>query len=104
MKFPEPGLPQHRARIVSAPSKARSRQPKNQSQPGRDVEVAFLGRLEDVVVGVAFLPDLRRHAVEALRALLRARERHVGDRARDAAVAIVERMDGDEPEMGEGRL
>ena len=36
-------------------------------QPGRDIEVAFLGRFENVVIVASLQPDLRGHAVEALR-------------------------------------
>ena len=71
--------------------------------PARDVEIAFLRALEDAVVLVALGPDLPRHAVEALADLFRARERHVGDRAGDPAVAVVERVNGHEPEMREAR-
>src|SRR5690606_12273233 len=37
--------------------------------------------------------------VEALAAAFRSGKRHVADGARDAAVAILEGMDGDEPQM-----
>src|SRR6266566_2934513 len=68
-------------------------------QPIGDVERATLGSLKDVVVGFALLSDLRGHAVEALRALLRPRERQIGDRTRDSSVAVLERMDGHKPQM-----
>lgn len=42
--------------------------------------------------------------MEALRALLGSGQRHVGDGARDVSVAVVERVDRDEPEMRDGRL
>ena len=57
--------------------------------------------LQDVVIFLVLQPDLRRHAVEALRAVLRAGQRHISDSARDAAVAVFKRVDGDEPEMRE---
>jgi hypothetical protein len=47
---------------------------------------------------------LRGHAVETLRAFLRARKRHIGNRTRDPAVAVVEGMNGDKPEMGNSGL
>lgn len=47
----------------------------------------------DVVVGLALLPDLRRHAVETLRAVLGACERRVGDGMRDSSVAVLEVRD-----------
>ncbi len=72
------------------------------ADPRRDVELAFLRALKALVIGFPLDADLRGHAVETLRASLRTRQRHVGDRTRDASVAILERVDGDEPEMGDG--
>src|ERR1700716_750477 len=65
--------------------------------PGRYVEVALLRGLQYVVVRIAFESDLRGHAVEALGAFFRAGERHIGDGARNASVAVLKRVDGDEP-------
>ena len=45
------------------------------------------------------MTDLRRHAVEALSTVFRARELPVSDRARDPAVAVVERVDRDKPQV-----
>src|SRR6266542_1265641 len=36
-----------------------------------------------------------------MRAVFRARQSHVGNRTRNAAVTVIKRMDGDEPEMGQ---
>ena len=72
--------------------------------PYGGVEIALLRGFQDVVVGVALQPDLRGHIVEAVRALFRTRERHVRDGARNAPVAVIERMDGDEPHMRQRRL
>src|SRR3546814_15411200 len=72
--------------------------------PRRDVEVALLRALEQVVIDLPLLPDLRRHAVETLWALVRARQAHVRDGARDPAVPILARVDGPEPQMGEPGL
>src|ERR1043166_4636958 len=69
-----------------------------------DVEIALLRLLKTVVVLVPLAADLRRYAVEALSAVFRTRQRHVCDRSGDAAVAVVEGMDGDEPEMGDCRF
>ncbi len=60
--------------------------------PSRNIHCAFLARFEDVIVGIALLPDLRRHAVKALRTRLRTRQGHIGNGARDAAVAVVKGM------------
>ena len=56
--------------------------------PARHVHRALLRALQDVVIRVALLPDLRRHAVEPLRTVLGTCESHVGDRARNTAVAV----------------
>src|SRR3546814_792935 len=97
MGFPEMRLTQDRAessfRAVERPIQA-GQEP---FQPGRDVEVALLRAFEQVVIGFPLLPDLRRHAVEPLRTLVRARQAHVRDGARNPAVAILERVDGHEP-------
>src|SRR3546814_13537137 len=72
--------------------------------PRRYVEGALLRALEQVVIDLPLLPYLRRHAVETLWALVRARQAHVRDGARDPAVPILERVDGHEPQMVEPGL
>lgn len=52
--------------------------------PGSDVERGFLGAFQDGVVVVAFLADLGRHAVEALRALLGTGQGEVGNGSVDS--------------------
>ena len=59
---------------------------------------------QQVVIFLALLPDLRRHAVEALRTLFRTGEAQVGNRARDAPVAVVKRMNCHEPQMRDAGL
>lgn len=71
--------------------------------PGRDVQGSFLRPLKHVVIGGALLPNLCRHAVEALRAVFGARQSHIGDGTRDTIVAIIERVNGREPEMSQPR-
>ena len=73
-------------------------------QPRGEVEVALLGRLQHIVVGFALALDLRRHAVEPLRTALGAGQCQVRDGPRDPSVAVLERMDGDEPKMGDRRF
>ncbi len=65
------------------------------------MHAAHLCQRKDVVVGVSVLPDLRRHAVKAPGACFGARQRQVGDRARDPPVAVVKGMTGDEPKVDE---
>src|SRR5208282_309544 len=73
-------------------------------EPERNIEIALLRCLEDVVIGVPLPADLRRHAVEALRATLRARQRQIGNGARDAAVPVLEGMNGNEPKVSDAGL
>jgi hypothetical protein len=70
-------------------------------KPSRDIHVSGLSLFENVEVGRSFMPDLTRHAVEALRALFRSRQLHVRNCTSDAAVAVLERMYGYEPEMSD---
>ena len=59
--------------------------------------------LEDVVVLLLVLVDLRRDIVESEFALLAARQQHIGEDARHASVAILEGMNADKPKMGNRR-
>ena len=104
MFLPEFGLAKHVGERVFRAVEGAIEAPEEPLDPGGDIEVALLRCFEHVVVGIALPTDLRRHAVEALRAVLGARERHIGDRTRDAPVAVVERVDGHEPQMGDGGL
>ena len=71
--------------------------------PRRDIQRSLLRPFQNPVIGIPFLADLPGHAVEALRALLGSRQRPVGNRPRDAAVAIVERVNGDKPQVRQCR-
>ncbi len=64
----------------------------------------FWVRSRIVVIVVPLQPDLGGHAVEAFRALLGASQGQVGDRAGDPPIAVVEGVDGHEPEMRQGGL
>jgi hypothetical protein len=98
--LPEACLGQDRAQQALGAVDRASQTPQEPAHPRGDVHRPRLRQLQDLVVILALLPDLGRQAVEPLRATLRAREGHVGDGARDAAVAVLERMEGHEPEMG----
>jgi len=74
------------------------------SEPLGDIKRRLLGALQDVVVRVALPLDLRRQTVEALGTSIGAGQEQVADRAGDAAIAIVERMQSDEPQVGESRV
>ena len=69
-------------------------------EPGKplgDIHRPLLGPLQDVVVGLALPLDLRRQAVEALRAAIGACQEQIADGASDTTVAVVERVQRDEP-------
>ena len=68
-------------------------------QPLGDIERLLLRSLQDVVIGLALLLDLRRQAVEALGAAIRTGQEQVAHSARDAAVAVVEWVQGDQPKV-----
>ena len=70
-------------------------------EPLGDVQRPFLGLLKDVVVSLAFALDLRRQTVEALRAAVGACQQQITDGTGDTAIAIVERVQRDEPQMAE---
>src|SRR5258708_39744056 len=73
-------------------------------QPLRDIHSPFLCRFQDLVVALAFFPDLRRHAVETLRAVLQPRERHFRDGTGDPSVAILKGMYGHKVEVSQTSL
>jgi hypothetical protein len=64
----------------------------------------LLRPLQDVVVGLALPLDLRRKAVEALWAAVGAGQQQVADGPGDTTVAVVERVQGDEPKMAKSGL
>jgi hypothetical protein len=66
-------------------------------EPIGDVERTFLGTFQDVVVRLALPLDLRRMAVEALRVAIGTVQQQVANGAGDAAIAVVEVVQGDEP-------
>ena len=102
--LPEARLDQHRVQrdvraVDGAPQRAQ--EPR---QPAGDVERALLRPLQHVVVVLALALDLRGQAVEPLRAAIGARQEQIADGARDAAVAVVEGMQRDEPQVREAGL
>ena len=99
--LPKPVLVQHRVKgcpgAVNGPFQAIQKP----VHPYGNVHRALLGRFQYFVIVCALLPDLRRHAVEALRALFGTGQRHVGNGPGDPPVAVFKRMDGDKPEVGQ---
>jgi len=68
-------------------------------QPGGDIQRAFLARFEDAVIAGAVIEDARRHGVKADGLLFSLSQCQVSDGARKAAVAVIEGVQGDEPEV-----
>ena len=101
--LPEVGLAQHVGAYRFGPGDRARKAGEEPDQPAGHVEPAFLRAFEHPVIVGSFLANLARHAVEALSRILRLRQRLIGDRARDAAVAVLERVDRHEPEMREAR-
>ncbi len=73
-------------------------------EPLCHIQRLLLGTFQNVVVGLAFPLDLRRQAVETLGAAICAGKKQIANGACDTAVAVVERVQGDEPQMGKPRL
>ena len=73
---------------------------KDQSIP--KTEARALGAFDLVPVVVLIGLDCGRHAVEAQRRAVAARERHVCNGAGDATIAVFERVNGEKPEMCDG--
>ena len=90
--LPEPRFLHDSCQYRLGAAKARSRHPRNHSSQG------MISRSPFWVASLAsFSVDLRGHTVEALRALFGTRKHEIGDGASDTAIAVIERMDGDEP-------
>src|SRR5947199_2164230 len=103
MRFPETSFLQNAAECFFRAVKGTIKATEKPLQPWGNIEAAFLRLLEHFVIGFSLRPDLRGHTVETLRALFRTGQRHISDRARNAPVAIVKRMNRDKPQMSKPR-
>ena len=97
---PKSSLEEHRGKGGLCPFYGTIQAAEEPVHPGRDIESFPSASPPGCRSRGTLLPDLRRHAVEALRAFFGARERQVGDGPRDTAIAIVKRMNGHKPKMG----
>src|SRR5690349_4540483 len=104
MLLPELCLAHHVGQYCLGPFKGAPETADKPCQPWGDLERTLLCTFQNVVIRLTLQADLRRHAVETLGAVFRTGQNPVGDGARDAAVAVVEGMDGDKPEMRDGGL
>jgi len=59
---------------------------------------------EHIVVGIALALDLRRLAVETLRAAIGTHQQQITDSTCDASVAVIKRMQRDEPQVAKPGL
>jgi hypothetical protein len=98
--FPKPRLVEYRTEQALRLGDRTLQAAEKPDQPIRDVEIALLSSFQVVVVGRSLQPDLRLHAVKPLRAAFGSREGEVRNRAGDATVAVLEWVDGDEPQKG----
>ena len=71
-------------------------------QPLGDVQCPSLRRLQRPVITRSLPPDLRRYAIESPARSFHLRQSQIGDGAGDPAVAVIERVDGDEPQVRDG--
>lgn len=102
--FPEPRLGEHGGERSLRAVDGAAETGQQPLHPRSDVPLALLRVFQDVVIRGALLPDLRRHTVESLRAFFGARQGHIGDGPRQTAGTVVERMNGNEPEVCLGGL
>ena len=70
-------------------------------EPGGDVAIALLSLLQNVVVFLLQNLHFVGHTVEALDGVFATGQEHIRDGSGDTAVAIVEGVDGDEPQVGD---
>ena len=74
--------------------------PEKPLQPWRKIRGSSLLLFQLAVVVAAFRLNLGRHAVESIRASVGTGKKHIGNRARNSAVAVIEGVNRHEPEMG----
>ena len=79
VRFPEAGPLEHDCKCALHAVKCVVQAIEKPFQPCRNVKRSFLCLLQTTIIGVPFVPYLCRHAVEALRTLLRPGEHHVGE-------------------------
>ena len=97
--LPETRLDQHGIQCGLRAGDGAPERTEEPRQPAGDVERAFLRALQHVVVVLALALDLRRQAVEALRATIGAGQEQIAHGAGDAPVAVVEGVQRHEPEV-----
>src|SRR5579859_5781804 len=99
MVLPEFGLPQDALASFFRRIERGRKAADEPHQPFRDVEVALLSLFEGSVISRSLAAYGACQAVKALRRTFRPRQAHIGERSRDATIAVLEGMDGHEPEM-----
>ncbi len=98
-----------RARLIGGLESTTENRPATQQPPGNfresnDSSAGFhhsgCRRRHEGLIGIfALCFDLRRHAAEAILRAVCTSQRHIGDRSRDTAIAILKGMNGNDTEM-----
>src|SRR5260370_18740164 len=104
MSFPKACFFENRRKYSLGAAKGAVKTAKKPLQPRRNIEFSLLRGLKNIVIGFSLLSNLSGHAVEALSAFLRPCKRHIRNRAGNTAVALVEGMDRDEPQINHARF
>ncbi|MNN60706.1 hypothetical protein D3C81_1759030 [compost metagenome] len=99
MSLPEARLDQHTVDTSKGLLQALEQRCEEPLQPGGDIQRALLAGLQDAVIAGAVVEDARRHGVKADGLLFALSQCQVGDGARKATVAIIEGVQGNEPEV-----
>ena len=89
------------ASVASEPCTARSRQPRNQCSATGSRPAGLLGGFQLVVIVFALALNLGAEAVKALMRSFCPGQSHVAHGAAQAAVAVVKRVQGDQPQVGQ---
>ena len=101
-KAPDGGFVEDGAQLVAGVVEAAVEADHEPQKPIGDVAAAALGGFELGVVITALGGELAGEAVKAVGDTIAFGQGHVGYGAAYAAIAIVEGVDGDKPEMGHG--
>ena len=99
MSLPEARLDQHAVDTSEGLLQALEQRCEEPLQPGSDFQHALLAGFQDAVIADAVVEDARRHGVKTDGLLFALSQCQVGDGARKATVAVIEGVQGDEPEV-----
>lgn len=98
--IPKSGFGQGTFGERESPMQCRSQTVQEPYNPLCDVQSSALCTLQNVVILLFPTVDFRRYAVKTATPGIHPRQKHVGHRAADAAISIVEWVYADKPQMG----